>query len=68
MSYCWYNVRADYENNTFIYSHDGGTTYSRITLEDCIYSYREMTEAISKALISDGRSKTGIKYVLIQPH
>ena len=59
MSYSWYNIRSDYNNNTIKYSHNGSTWHT-ITFTDGMYSYSDMITSIStwiKSLISQQAPK-----------
>ena len=38
MTYSWYIIRSDYDNNKIKYTHDG-TTWQTITFRDGMYSY-----------------------------
>ncbi|CAH3017609.1 unnamed protein product [Porites evermanni] len=45
MTYSWYNIRSDYNNNTIKYTHDG-TTWQTITFTDGMYSYSDINDYI----------------------
>ena len=41
MTYSWYNIRSDYENNTIKYTNDRGVNWYTITFKDEMYSYSD---------------------------
>ena len=46
MSYSWYNIQSSYNNHTLKYSHDGGTTWTTITIADGNYTYEDLNSII----------------------
>ena len=60
MSYSWYNVSTDYNNNTLKYSQDSGKTWHTITLPNGNYSYNQLNSYIQSEIESNGHTKDGI--------
>ena len=46
MTYSWYNIRSDYNNNTIKYTHDRGDNWNTITFKDGMYSYSDINDYI----------------------
>ena len=59
MSYSWHNVSHIYGNNTLKYSHDGGTTWTTITVPAGNYSYEDLNGYIKAALTQNNHSSSG---------
>lgn len=53
-SYSWYNVEAQFNNNTIRYSPDGGTTWKNIVFSDGVYSYSDLNTAIHDVMKANG--------------
>lgn len=60
MSYSWYNVSSEYNNNTLKYSQDSGKSWHTITLSNGNYSYEELNNYIQREIESNGHTKDGI--------
>ena len=45
MTYSWYNIRSDYDNDKIKYTHDG-RTWQTITFTDGMYSYSDRNDYI----------------------
>ena len=52
MTYSWYNVSSDYQNN--IISYHNGTEYKRIEFSNGCYDYTELSYYIKERLITNG--------------
>ena len=52
MTYSWYNVSPDYQNN--IISYHNGTEYKRIEFSNGCYDYTELSDYIKETLITNG--------------
>ena len=65
MSYSWHNVSHIYGNNTLKYSHDGGTTWTTITVPAGNYSYTDLNGYIKQALTQNNHSSSGISLSFI---
>lgn len=61
MSYSWYNISEEYDNNVVKYSHDSGKTWTTITFSDGNYSYRDIQSIIESNLTNNGHSESGIE-------
>jgi hypothetical protein len=48
--YSFFNLAQSFGNNTLEYSHDGGTTWTTITIDDGIYGISDLQTAIQNAL------------------
>ena len=42
MTYSWYNVRPEYKNDTFKYSHDGGKSWNDVKINPGVYDYNDI--------------------------
>ena len=60
MSYSWHNISHKYSNNTLKYSHDGGTTWTTITIPPGNYGYKDLNSIIQQTLTQNSHSTTGI--------
>ena len=68
-----YNVTSAKSNNVFRYSHDSGSSWQNITLDDGIYSVTEINTAIQRAMKANGHSGTDasgedVFYITITPN
>lgn len=61
MVYSWYNITRKFDNDTLKYSHDGGNTWTTITLVDGTYSYSDIDEYIAHSLIANGHQQADDK-------
>ena len=60
MTYSWYNIRSDYNNNTIKYTHDG-TTWNTITFSDGMYSYSDINDYIHQYMDLKSHHSTNSK-------
>ena len=60
MTYSWYNIRNDYNNNTLKYTHDG-TTWHTITFTDGMYSYSNINDYIHQYMAQKSHHSTDSK-------
>ena len=58
MTYSWYNIRSDYENNKIKYTHDG-STWQTITFVDGMYSYSDINDYIHQYMDQKNHHSTG---------
>ena len=61
MSYSWYNVSSDYNNNILKYSQDSGKTWHTITIPNGNFSYKQLNSYIQSVIVSNGHAKDGFK-------
>ena len=57
MTYSWYNIRSDYDNNKIKYTHDG-TTWQTITVTDGMYSYSDINDYIHQYMAQKSHHST----------
>ena len=57
MTYSWYNIRSDYDNNKIKYTHDG-TTWQTITFTDGMYSYSDINDYIHQYMAQKNHHST----------
>ena len=57
MTYSWYNIRSDYDNNKIKYTHDG-TTWQTITFTDGMYSYSDINDYIHQYMTQKNHHST----------
>ena len=57
MTYSWYNIRSDYDNNKIKYTHDG-TTRQTITFTDGMYSYSDINDYIHQYMAQKNHHST----------
>ena len=57
MSFTWYNINADRQNQLIKFSSDGGSTFTDITFPAGVWDYEEINEFIQKATViqADGK-------------
>ena len=60
MTYSWYNIRSDYNNNKIKYTHDG-TTWQTITFTDGMYSYSDLNDYIHQYMDQKSHHTTDSK-------
>ena len=60
MTYSWYNIRSDYNNNTIKYTHNG-TTWNTITFSDGMYSYSDINDYIHQYMDQKSHHSTNSK-------
>ena len=60
MTYSWYNIRSDFNNNTIKYTHDG-TTWNTITFTDGMYSYSDINDYIHQYMDLKSHHSTNSK-------
>ena len=60
ISYSWYNISSTYGNNMLKYSHDGGITWTTITVSSGNYGYNELNSDIQQVLTQNNHSRIGI--------
>ena len=60
MTYSWYNIRSDFNNNTIKYTHDG-TTWNTITFSDGMYSYSDINDFIHQYMDLKSHHSTNSK-------
>lgn len=68
MSYSWYNVSSTYGNNSFKYSHDGGVSWTTITLPNGNYTYNDIESYVQQVLSSNTHSKTGVEFRCVKQY
>ena len=57
MTYSWYNIRSDYDNNKIKYTHDG-STWQTITFTDGMYSYSDINDYIHQYMSQKNHHST----------
>ena len=57
MTYSWYNIRSDYDNNKIKYTHDG-RTWQTITFVDGMYSYSDINDYIHQYMVQKNHHST----------
>ena len=60
MTYSWYNIRSDYNNNKLKYTHDG-STWQAITFTDGMYSYSDINDYIHQYMDQKSHHTTDSK-------
>ena len=60
MTYSWYNIRSDYNNNKIKYTHDG-STWQTITFTDGMYSYSDINDYIHQYMDQKSHHSTDPK-------
>ena len=60
MTYSWYNIRSDFDNNTIKYTHNG-TTWNTITFSDGMYSYSDINDYIHQYMDQKSHHSTNSK-------
>ena len=66
MNYSWHNISHKHLNNTLKYSHDGGTTWTTITIPPANYRYKDLNSIIQQTLSQNTHSTTGITLSFIR--
>ena len=60
MYWSWYNVSSALGNNIFKYSHNSGTQWHTVNIQDGQYTYLTLNNYIQDILVSNGHSRIGI--------
>ena len=61
MTYSWYNIRSDYDNNKIKYTHDG-TTWQTISFTDRMSSYSDINDYIHQYMKQKKSSLNRLKW------
>ena len=65
MTYSWYNISDQYQNNKIKCSTDGGTSWETLNFIDGMYTYSDLNDYIHQYMNKKGRKttdRTGDKY------
>ena len=57
MTYSWYNIRSEYDNNKIKYTHDGSTWHT-ITFTNGMYSYSDINDYIHQYMVQKSHHST----------